>query len=74
MVVITGGSRGIGRAVALKFAEGKNRIIIMHYDPDEVESNNTLNLLAERGVEAESHKIDVSSFKIVDSFFKEEGS
>ena len=71
VVVITGGSRGIGRAVALKFAEGKNRIIIVHYDPDEVESNNTLNLLAERGVEAESHKIDVSSFKIVDSFFKD---
>ena len=70
VVVITGGSRGIGRSVALKFAENKNRIIIVHYDPDEVEANNTLNALAQRGVDAESHKIDVSSFETVASFFK----
>ena len=70
VVVITGGSRGIGRCVALKFAEEKNHIIIVHYDPDEVAANNTLNDLAQRGIEAESHKIDVSSFEIVDSFFK----
>ncbi|UCF86310.1 MAG: 3-oxoacyl-[acyl-carrier-protein] reductase [Desulfobacteraceae bacterium] len=71
VVVITGGSRGIGRSVALKFAEENNRIIIVHYDPDEVEANNTLNALAQRGVETESHKIDVSSFETVDSFFKD---
>lgn len=71
MVIITGGSRGIGRAVALKFAEEKNRVIIAHYDPDEIESNNTLKLLDKHGVEAESHKIDVSSFEMVDSFFKD---
>ena len=71
VVVITGGSRGIGRSVALKFAEEKNRIIIVHYDPDEVQSNNTLNLLAQHGVEAEGYKIDVSSFETVASFFKD---
>jgi 3-oxoacyl-[acyl-carrier protein] reductase len=71
VVVITGGSKGIGRSVALKFAEENNRIIIVHYDPDEVEANNTLNTLAQRSVEAESHKIDVSSFETVDSFFKD---
>ena len=71
VVVITGGSRGIGRSVALRFAEDKNRIIIVHYDPDEVEANNTLKALAQRGVDAESHKIDVSSFETVDSFFKD---
>jgi 3-oxoacyl-[acyl-carrier protein] reductase len=71
VVIITGGSRGIGRAVALRFAEDKARIIILHYDPDEVEANKTLNALDQRGVPAESHKIDVSSFGIVDSFFKD---
>jgi 3-oxoacyl-[acyl-carrier protein] reductase len=71
VVVITGGSRGIGRSVALKFAEEKNQIVIVHYDPDEVEANNTVNALAQRGVEAESHKIDVSSFETVASFFKD---
>jgi 3-oxoacyl-[acyl-carrier protein] reductase len=69
-VVITGGSKGIGRSVALRFAEERPRIIIAHYDPDEVEANKTLNELAQRGVTAESHKIDVSSFEPVASFFK----
>ncbi|MCK5721891.1 MAG: SDR family NAD(P)-dependent oxidoreductase, partial [Gammaproteobacteria bacterium] len=48
-VVITGGSRGIGRSVALRFAEDRPRIIIAHYDPDEVEANKTLDELAQRG-------------------------
>jgi NAD(P)-dependent dehydrogenase (short-subunit alcohol dehydrogenase family) len=33
VVVVTGGSRGIGRSVALKFAEEKPKIIIVHFDP-----------------------------------------
>ena len=70
-VVITGGSRGIGRSVALRFAEDRSRIVIVHYDPDEVEANKTLDELTQRGVIAESHKIDVSSFEAVASFFKE---
>ena len=35
VVVVTGGSRGIGRTVALKFAEESARIVLVHYDPDE---------------------------------------
>ena len=70
-VVITGGSRGIGRSVALRFAEDRPKIIIVHYDPDEVEANKTLDELAQQGVIAESHKIDVSSFEPVASFFKD---
>ena len=69
VVVITGGSKGIGRSVAYKFAEEKARIIIMHYDPDESASEETLKVLSQKGVEAESHKVDVSSFEAVaDSF------
>jgi len=71
VVVITGGSRGIGRAVALKFAEEKSRIVIMHYDPDLEAADHTLKLLKEKGVEAESHRIDVSSKEEVDGLFKE---
>ncbi|MDY6881996.1 MAG: 3-oxoacyl-[acyl-carrier-protein] reductase [Desulfatiglans sp.] len=71
VVVITGGSRGIGRSVALRFAEERPRIIIVHYDPDEVASNETLSELNTKGVEAESHKVDVSSSEPVKSFFED---
>ncbi|MBK5100243.1 MAG: 3-oxoacyl-[acyl-carrier-protein] reductase [Desulfobacteraceae bacterium] len=70
VVVITGGSRGIGRSIALKFAEEKARIIIVHYDPDENASNETLRILSSEGVEAESHKVDVSLFEAADAFCK----
>ena len=71
VVVITGGSKGIGRSVAYKFAEEKARIIIMHYDPDESASEETLKVLSQKGVEAESHKVDVSSYEAVTESFKD---
>ena len=71
VVVITGGSKGIGRAVALKFAEDKAHIIIVHYDPDESASSETLGILAQKGVKAESRKMDVSSFVDVEELFKD---
>lgn len=71
VVVITGGSKGIGRAVAFRFAEEEARIVLVHYDPDEDESNTTLNALSKRGLEAESHRVDVSSFEAVDVLFKD---
>ena len=70
VVIITGGSKGIGRSVALKFAEEKAKIVIVHYDPDDSASAETLNALSEKGAEAESHRVNVSSSKAVDTFFK----
>ena len=71
VVVITGGSKGIGRSVAYRFAEEKAKIVFAHYDADVSDSQETLKVLAGMGVEAEAHKIDVSSFQDVDLFFKE---
>ncbi len=71
VVIVTGGSKGIGRSVAFKFGEEKARIVILHYDPDETASGETLNTLAQMGVEAESYRIDVSSFEAVSILFKE---
>ncbi|MCP4683597.1 MAG: 3-oxoacyl-[acyl-carrier-protein] reductase [Desulfobacterales bacterium] len=70
-VVITGGSKGIGRSVAYKFAEENAKIIIVHYDPDDAPSTETLKTLAGRGIDAESHKVDVSSFEAIDILFKD---
>ena len=70
-MVITGGSKGIGRAVAMRFAQEKARIILVHFDPDEEAAEETLGALTRQGVEAESHKTDVSSFEPVDTLFKD---
>jgi 3-oxoacyl-[acyl-carrier protein] reductase len=71
VVVVTGGSKGIGRAVALRFAEEKANIILLHYDPDETASSNTLKNLYQQGIEAESHRVDVSSHADVEAMFKD---
>ncbi|MBN1102265.1 MAG: 3-oxoacyl-[acyl-carrier-protein] reductase [Deltaproteobacteria bacterium] len=70
VVVVTGGSRGIGRAVALRFARDGGTIVIAHYDPDDSASLETLERLGGLGVQAEAHKTDVSSFAAVDALFK----
>jgi 3-oxoacyl-[acyl-carrier protein] reductase len=71
VVVVTGGSRGIGRSVALKFAEEKAKIIIVHFDPDENAARETMDLLERRDCKAEAHKADVSSGQQVEELFKE---
>ena len=71
VVVITGGSKGIGRSVAYRFAEEKARIVLMHYDPDDSASEETLSTLAQKGVDAESLKVDVSSYEKVAASFKD---
>jgi 3-oxoacyl-[acyl-carrier protein] reductase len=71
VVVITGGSRGIGRAVSLRFAREKAKIFIVHYDPDESAAEETLSMLKEEGVEAESRKVDISSFPEAETLIKE---
>lgn len=71
VVVITGGSRGIGRAVALKFSEERARIVLVHYDPDDDACRETLDALREKGVEAEGQRLDVSSFQAVSELFKD---
>ena len=62
VVVITGGSKGIGRSIALKFADEGADMVIVHYDPDESAANDTLNLIKKHGAHAESHRVDVSNY------------
>jgi 3-oxoacyl-[acyl-carrier protein] reductase len=70
VVVVTGGSRGIGRAVALRFAAEKPTIVILHYDRDESAAADTLRSLSDLGVQAEARKVDVSSYAAAEEVFK----
>jgi 3-oxoacyl-[acyl-carrier protein] reductase len=57
---ITGGSRGIGRAVSIKLAQsGYN--ILLNYKGNDVEANKTKALIEEIGVTCQLLKFDVSS-------------
>jgi 3-oxoacyl-[acyl-carrier protein] reductase len=64
--LVTGGSRGIGRAVCLKMADmGYN--ILINYKSNETEANQTLSLVKEKGVSAEIIQFDVSDKNQVQS-------
>lgn len=71
VAVITGGSKGIGRAVALKFARERARLVLVHYDADDVAVEETAGLAAELGAEAEGRRVDVSSRDGVELLFKD---
>ena len=71
VVIITGGSRGIGRAIAFRFAVEKPKLVLLHYDPDDSVADETMARLAEKGVQAETHRLDVSNRGEVDRLFKE---
>ena len=71
VVVITGGSRGIGRAIAQKFAEDKSKIVIVHHDDDNASADETLAMLEPTGALVESHRVDVSYFENVEPLFSD---
>lgn len=71
--LITGASRGIGRAIAIEFAkEGAN--IVINYSKDDMGAEETLKILENIGIVAYKIKEDVSSFegakKIIDFTLK----
>ncbi len=58
--IVTGGSRGIGRAVCLKLAEEKNYHILINYASNEAAANETLAKVQELGATGEILKFDVA--------------
>ncbi len=58
--LVTGGSRGIGRAVCLKLAE-MGYFILINYNSNLPEAENTLQLVREKGSDGELLKFDVAS-------------
>jgi 3-oxoacyl-[acyl-carrier protein] reductase len=57
--LVTGGSRGIGRAICTKLAESGHYIII-NYTSKKEEAENTLNLVREKGSDGEIMKFNVA--------------
>lgn len=57
--LVTGGSRGIGRAVCIKMAE-MGYYVLINYKSNEAEANNTLAMVKEKGTGGEIIQFDVS--------------
>ncbi len=57
--LVTGGSRGIGRAVCVKLAE-MGYTVVINYVSNDAEAENTLTLVREAGSDGELLKFDVS--------------
>jgi len=63
--LITGGSRGIGRAISIKLAEQGYHILI-NFKSNETEAKKTADLVQQKNVSAELLKFDVSNKSEVD--------
>lgn len=64
--LVTGGSRGIGRAICIKLAEEGYNIII-NFKSNEAEANKTAELVREKNVQAQLLKFNVSNKAEVDA-------
>lgn len=64
--LVTGGSRGIGRAICVKLAE-EGHYVIINYTSKQDEAENTLKLVREKGADGEIMKFDVSVQADVDA-------
>lgn len=59
--IVTGGSRGIGRAICIKLAEEKNYHILINYASNETAAKETLAKVEELGATGEILKFDVAN-------------
>lgn len=64
--LVTGGSRGIGRAICVKLAE-EGHYVIINYTSKQDEAENTLKMVREKGANGEIMKFDVSNQAEVDA-------
>lgn len=70
IIVVTGGSRGIGRAICLAFAEPGTKIYFNFVSADAA-AGKTEKLVAEVGGSAIGKKVNIAEEKEVEAFFKE---
>ncbi len=70
VVVVTGGSRGIGKAIVLKFASMGAKVIFNYASKDEA-AKAVVEEVEKLGGIAECYKLDVSNFSNVSEFFEQ---
>jgi 3-oxoacyl-[acyl-carrier protein] reductase len=69
VVVVTGGSRGIGRAIALRMARPGTRIYLNYSSKDPGDAEFAVNLVEEAGGFAQATRVNVASQEEVKAFF-----
>jgi 3-oxoacyl-[acyl-carrier protein] reductase len=70
VAIVTGGSRGIGRAIAIELAK-ESASIVINYSKDEEGAQETLESLKAIGVSALGIKSDISTFEGTEKIVKE---
>jgi 3-oxoacyl-[acyl-carrier protein] reductase len=60
IVLVTGGSRGIGRACAVAFAKAGAALVVINYAGNEAAAQESVKLVQEAGAKAEAVKFDVA--------------
>ena len=70
VVVITGGSRGIGRAIGLRMADANTRVYFNYSGSDSRDAEETVKLIEDAGGSAWGARVNVASQQDVQNFFK----
>ena len=70
IAVVTGASRGIGRAVALKLAED-GALVIVNYNGSKEKALEVKEEIGKKGGKAEAYRCDVSDFSACEAFIAE---
>jgi len=71
VAVVTGGSRGIGRAIIMELAGPGVSIAFNHYDPPEdAAAGETVKMAENKGCAIEGVRLDVSDYQAVQEFIK----
>lgn len=69
VAIVTGGSRGIGRAVALEFA-ARGAAVVVNYNKSPDAANEVIKMIEEAGGKAAAFQADVSDFKQAEALIK----
>jgi enoyl-[acyl-carrier protein] reductase III len=69
--LVTGGTRGIGRAVVLQLAENGYQIILANYLQNDVEAKKTQSILKSKGADCELIRANLANLDEIDDLFKQ---